>query len=170
MKKVEKKSDGFYQPIAVDDWGNVGYYLSAVQSDSGTWGHAEQDQSLRLKEGDKVLVRWPDKSESEEVLVSRGYTRTINDMGHKYEVSGDYLVVVSLLRGVETDVPITSLWVKRTDPPTQEDLAQEVQRLRMALQAVADVHPETGISRIKAFARTALLNAKQRYDLKKEGT
>lgn len=87
MKTEEK----FVKIITVDDWGNVGYYLKVKLTAAGTWSHRDQDQSLRLKNGDKLEVRWPDKTLTRETCRIVPATRVVSDHGHDSEVTSERL-------------------------------------------------------------------------------
>lgn len=76
--------ENFVKVIPVDDWGSVGYYLKAEKGCGGTWSHATLDQSYRLKNGDKVEVRWPSGKVTDEVVRIVTHHTTVSDHGHQY--------------------------------------------------------------------------------------
>jgi hypothetical protein len=88
---VTAPGEKFAKIITLDDWGNVGYYLKAKKSSAGTWGHEEQDQSFRLKNGDKLVVKWPDGTLTNEVCKIVSVTNTVHDHGHEYTVKSERL-------------------------------------------------------------------------------
>lgn len=55
VEDVDKQ--GFAKIITVNDWEHERHYLRAVKSNSGTWGHNDQDEAQLLKHGDKLIVK-----------------------------------------------------------------------------------------------------------------
>ena len=99
MKVVEDVKNGWRKAILVDDWGSEGYYLRAVKSDMGTWGHSDQDKSQLLRPGDRVEVLWPDGSQTTETLAAQKATNTVYDMGHDYDVDFEQVGIWKSVNG-----------------------------------------------------------------------
>lgn len=111
MKPPDK--DGFYKVMALDDWGVVNYWLGGSLSSAGTASNRDQDPAMRLKNGDKVKVKWPDGKVSNEVVNIREYTNTVYDMGHQYDVKAEFGFLKSKVRGMAVEIDINGLKMKR---------------------------------------------------------
>ncbi len=60
--------------------------------------------ALKVSDGDKVKVRWPDGHESVETIEHRNYKFSVSDMGHEYTSSYD-------LPGFSVSVHGTNVWL-----------------------------------------------------------
>lgn len=68
-----------------NDWGVEYYYRpDRPKTPAGTYG---KESGVAFKEGERLRVRWPDSSESTEVVSLRREHATVSDMGHSYPVS-----------------------------------------------------------------------------------
>jgi hypothetical protein len=87
-----------YQPVEVkNNWGRLEYYLGGEQWEPLT--------------GTKIMVRWNQGEETEEVLLSESYSEPVFDHGHvDYVLLRLYFIEV-MFRGVKIRVPIESVSV-----------------------------------------------------------
>jgi hypothetical protein len=109
MTKTEEK---FVKIITLDAWGSKGYYLKAKKSAAGTWGHEGQDQSFRLKNGDKLEVRWPDGTLTQTRVRIAEVTETVFDHGHEYPTRSENLYLRSEMKGTKVDLDTRDLLSK----------------------------------------------------------
>lgn len=100
-----------------NDWGSD--YLSRKPlSDGGT---CSTSRAIKVKAGDRVLVRWPDGKESEETIVIGGKTRgTVSDMGHEYAVTSEFPGIDATVGGVVTWLPLDAFEVRAERFPMPE--------------------------------------------------
>lgn len=115
MKTIEHvDEDGWRKPVLINDWGSEAYFLKAIMSDAGTWGHSEQDQTQRLKTGDRLEVRWPNNRVTVETLKSVKCHSSVSDMGHEYPVSYDQVYIETEVNGHKVTITnLKDLSVKR---------------------------------------------------------
>lgn len=114
MKMKPPDKDGFYKVMAIDDWGYVQYFLGGSASEPfGTHSIQDQDPAMRLKDKDKVKVKWPDGKVTNEVVVITKGTSYVSDMGHDYTVERDVGVLKLKVRGQTVEVDIDGLKMKR---------------------------------------------------------
>lgn len=112
MKKQDK--DGFYKVMAINDWGCVQYFLGGSASEPfGTHSLQEQDQSMRLKNNDKVKVKWPDGKVTNEVVTVEDSYQEVHDHGHSDTVKGDRAFLKLKWRGKVVEVDCDGLRMKR---------------------------------------------------------
>lgn len=105
--------NGFAKPIEVNDWGMPEWYLQAVKSDMGTWGHSDQDPAQRLNAGDVVEVLWPNGDITIETLNGEPVYSSVSDHGHIYPTTYVRLSVTATVRGQQTHVSLDGLRMRR---------------------------------------------------------
>ena len=116
MRIISNKSEyGYRRPVKVNDWGNLGYYMEAVQSDSGTWGLRDQDPKKELKAGMRVHVLWPNATITMETIVGEKVMSTITEQGDPmggYPVTTQALFIEGRYNGVKVKMALESLAIK----------------------------------------------------------
>lgn len=103
-------ADDWIRLEAGDDWGHRYLAISALNRN----GFSDARRGLKLRKGETLEVRWPDRSVSMEALVMSHYSTTVSDMGNRYEVEGREPCVALMARGVRTLVPLRTLDVRRS--------------------------------------------------------
>jgi hypothetical protein len=98
-----KTEEKYVKIITVDDWGARGYYLKAAKSAAGTWSHRELDQSMRLKNGDRLEVLWPDGAITRTKARVIEVTETVHDHGHEYPTKSESLFLSLRVNGAKLD-------------------------------------------------------------------
>jgi hypothetical protein len=105
----------FVQLKRGNDWGRE--YLSPKPLTSK--GMADARRGISFKDGDKVMVRFPDNVNIELEVKNRHHHTTVNDMGHVYPVNYYLPCVKVWVHGVETllplDAPGLEVWLENPE-------------------------------------------------------
>ena len=101
---IDVDANGFHKLQHVNDWGVDGWFLWLTSHPGDMSG---QDQSVRLRDGTKVEVKWPEGTVSKEVIVAKKEIVTVGDMGHTYKTTTERLYVSQRVNGVEWFVDIS---------------------------------------------------------------
>lgn len=109
-KTSSKKSTAQWIHLEMgNDWGFNYYALKA--RDEG--GYDDRSQALKLTEGEKVRVRFPDKTVEEVVLKVREETESVSDHGHSSDVTSNIYFFDHESRGLNFEVSIADVEVER---------------------------------------------------------
>jgi len=95
------------------DWGTL--YLALPGKGLSPSGTSSASRGLKFRDGQKVHVRWPDKSETLETIVLKTHREHISDMGHEYDVTCKRPGVETSLRGRKIWTPLAELDVLVSD-------------------------------------------------------
>jgi hypothetical protein len=82
--------------IEKNNWGNIEYYIC-------------KNKRVLFNDQQKVRVRWPNGSETEETLKLRAYEERIHDMGQAYDNHSEKAVLETKMRGLDIDVSVSGL-------------------------------------------------------------
>jgi hypothetical protein len=99
-----------------NDWGHS-YLAMPGKALEGPWQTANQKLGIPFKDGQHVHVRWPDGSETEEVVTHRDFPFTISDHGHEYGSTDTRPGVETSARGFKHWTPLAELDVCVEDLP-----------------------------------------------------
>src|SRR5271157_5597309 len=97
-----------------NDWGTR-YLTLPGQSLGGTFRTADQKRGIKFHDGQRIHIRWPDNSQSEETIVHKEYRAHISDHGHEYDVNGKEPGVEIVTRGVKHWTSLSELDVLEED-------------------------------------------------------
>lgn len=105
FKKIQK----------VNDWGRWSYYTDVVRDTFGMVSERSQDQSKRIKAGDTITVRWPNKKITKCKTKGLEQINPIHDHGFSDSVLTERLVVRQKIHGMPVDIDIENLTIKVID-------------------------------------------------------
>jgi hypothetical protein len=97
-----------------NDWGTR--YLSLPgQALGGAFNTADQKRGIKFHDGQRVHVRWPDGSLTEESIALKEYKTQVMDGGNTTNVSGKEPGFEIVVRGVKLWTPLAELDVLAED-------------------------------------------------------
>jgi len=91
------------KPVVQNQWGYLSYHQWRGE------GNAWPIQWGPKIEAGPYRVRWPDGTQTDEILHSRPHSTTVADHGHTYFVSTTQLVISTTHRGVTQETPLEKL-------------------------------------------------------------
>jgi len=102
------------------EWGS--FYLALPGKGRTVHGTVNRSLGLKFQDGQRVHIRWPDNSQSEEVIKHRKETVDMGDHGRSYVVRSIRHGVELQVRGMTFWVSLADLWVLEEDvsPPGEE--------------------------------------------------
>ena len=104
---------GYVRLQQCNDWGYL--YLALPGTGLTKHGMADQKRGLNFNDGQRLHVRWPDNSQTEETIVHRTFHGKICDMGHSYPIEYTRPGVEQSVRGVKHWTPLADLDVLEED-------------------------------------------------------
>lgn len=88
-----KKNEGFTVIGVCNDWASESFYVGPIVSKDGMHSFQEQDQSRRIKNGDKLLVKLLSGKVVKATAKVWEENTSYGDMGHTYTTKTDRLLL-----------------------------------------------------------------------------
>lgn len=99
-----------------NDWGHS-YLAMPGKGLEGPFRTANRKLGIPFRDGQRIHVRWPDGSETEETITHREFPFTIGDHGHDYRSTDTRPGVETSVRGMKHWVPLADVDVRVEDLP-----------------------------------------------------
>ena len=72
----------------------------------GNWGYWDTLNKIPLKDGEKLIIQWPDKEKTEEICRVRNGTYIYSDMGHEGRGPDDVAYIFVKVHNLNVEVPL----------------------------------------------------------------
>jgi hypothetical protein len=99
-----------------NDWGY--FYLAPAGTKKNDHGMCRAKRAVKFTEGQMVLIRWPDGTQTKECVVHKTYHDTVSDHGHRYGVDSDVAGIMLAVNGAEAWAPlheVGEVWLEGDD-------------------------------------------------------